>query len=94
MTPTCTHLDQIAFTEPGSRECAECVAMGSSWFHLRLCLNCGNVACCDTSPNKHATAHAQSAQHPLVRSIEPQEVWVYCYAEDLFMEEVPAIDPV
>ena len=94
MTPTCTHLGQIAFTEPGTRECAECVAMGSRWFHLRLCLNCGNVACCDTSPNKHATAHAQSARHPLVRSIEPEEVWVYCYADDLFMEEVSGVDPV
>ena len=94
MTETCAHLDGMAVTEPATRECAECVAMGSRWFHLRLCLNCGNVGCCDTSPNKHATAHAKSTQHPLVRSIEPEEVWVYCYADDLFMDEVAGIEPV
>ena len=94
VTNTCTHLDDVAVTEPGTKECAECVEMGSRWVHLRLCLNCGNVGCCDTSPNKHATAHARTTQHPLVRSIEPGDVWVYCYADDLFIEEVPGVQPV
>ena len=94
MTDTCLHFESVQFTEPATRECAECVRMGSRWFHLRLCLNCGNVACCDTSPNKHATAHAKSTQHPLVRSIEPGEAWGYCYADDLFVEEIPGIEPV
>src|SRR6266576_6464092 len=82
--PTCTHLDQIQVTElPESVEgCEECLAAGDPWLHLRICLECGKVGCCDDSPNRHATAHAQSSGHPLIRSLEPGETWSWCFVDD------------
>ncbi|MGQ7935988.1 UBP-type zinc finger domain-containing protein [Paraburkholderia sp. D1E] len=59
--------------------CEECVRSGQSWVHLRLCLTCGHVGCCDSSTNRHASKHRQETGHPLVRSIEPGERWVWCY---------------
>jgi uncharacterized UBP type Zn finger protein len=80
----CTHLDQIKFkTFAGKHVCPECVAMGSGWVHLRMCLVCGHVGCCDSSPNKHATRHFHTSKHPLIRSIEPGEHWVWCYVDEL-----------
>lgn len=73
-------LDDIP--EPQTRECAACVAMGDGWVHLRMCLVCGNVGCCDSSPNKHATAHFHDTDHPVVRSAEPRERWLWCYRHD------------
>jgi uncharacterized UBP type Zn finger protein len=86
--PTCTHLDQIKITElPESVEgCEECLKTGDPWLHLRICLECGKVGCCDSSPNKHATAHFRGVDHPIVRSFEPGEDWFYCYADDLAFE--------
>jgi len=85
--PTCTHLDQIQITElPESVEgCEECLKTGDPWLHLRICLVCGKVGCCDDSPNKHATAHARESHHPLIRSLEPGEEWSWCYVDDLAM---------
>jgi uncharacterized UBP type Zn finger protein len=82
---TCTHLDHVRITElPESVEgCAECLAMGSPWLHLRICLECGHVGCCDDSPNRHATRHAESSGHPIIRSIEPGEDWVWCFVDDV-----------
>jgi uncharacterized UBP type Zn finger protein len=60
--------------------------MGDSWVHLRLCLACGHVGCCDNSKNKHATKHYRSTTHPVIRSFQPGEKWRYCYPDDLFIE--------
>jgi uncharacterized UBP type Zn finger protein len=81
----CTHLDQVEITElPESvAGCEECLKVGDPWLHLRICLTCGKVGCCDDSPNKHATAHAREDGHPLIRSLEPGEEWSWCYVDDL-----------
>jgi uncharacterized UBP type Zn finger protein len=82
---SCTHLDQVQVTRlPESVEgCEDCLAMGGEWLHLRICLECGKVGCCDDSPNRHASAHAHSSGHPLIRSIEPGENWSWCFADDV-----------
>jgi uncharacterized UBP type Zn finger protein len=84
----CTHLDQIRDVKPHTKGCEECLKTGSRWVHLRMCLSCGHVGCCDSSPNKHATKHFHSTGHPLIRSAEPGENWAYCNADDIFMESV------
>ena len=83
----CTHLDQVTVTElPESAEgCEDCLAAGGVWLHLRICLSCGHVGCCDDSPNRHATAHARSSGHALIRSLEPGEDWCWCYEDELAM---------
>ena len=83
MAAECTHLDLIRVTLPTKHVCEDCVKMGATWVHLRMCLICGHIACCDDSPNRHATAHFRASKHPLVRSIEPGETWTWCYADDL-----------
>jgi uncharacterized UBP type Zn finger protein len=90
MPSKCTHLDQIKLTKPGTHECAECVAMGERWVHLRMCLECGQVGCCDSSKNKHATKHFKKVGHPLMRSIEPGETWVWCYVDQMEPGELDA----
>ncbi|WP_354644667.1 UBP-type zinc finger domain-containing protein [Kitasatospora camelliae] len=84
---TCEHLDQAGeFPLPAVRECEDCRAAGTGWVHLRQCLVCGHVACCDSSPKRHAYAHAQAhGGHDLARSIERGEEWAWCYADDLFL---------
>ncbi|HXW58109.1 MAG TPA: UBP-type zinc finger domain-containing protein [Solirubrobacteraceae bacterium] len=84
---TCTHLDQVELTElPESVEgCPECLAAGDPWLHLRICLECGKVGCCDDSPNKHASRHAHRSGHPLIRSLEPGETWSWCYVDQFAM---------
>jgi EmrB/QacA subfamily drug resistance transporter len=82
-TPTCDHLDTITDPEPRTRGCEECLRAGDSWVHLRLCLSCGHVGCCDSSRNRHATAHFWSSRHPIVRSLEPGEDWRWCYADEI-----------
>jgi uncharacterized UBP type Zn finger protein len=88
----CTHLDHIKITElpesvPG---CEDCLANGTGWLHLRLCLECGRVGCCDSSPGQHASKHAQASGHPLIRSLEPGEDWSFCFPDDLAMR-IPQI---
>ena len=85
--PDCTHLDQVLITElpesvPG---CEDCLAMGGKWLHLRICLQCGHVGCCDDSPNRHASAHNASSGHPIIRSLQPGEVWSWCYVDEVLM---------
>jgi uncharacterized UBP type Zn finger protein len=81
---TCGHLDTIdPDVTPSADGCEDCLKTGSSWVHLRLCTQCGHVGCCDSSPNKHATAHAKATSHPVIRSFEPGEDWYYCYPDDL-----------
>jgi uncharacterized UBP type Zn finger protein len=65
--------------------CQECLASGDPWLHLRICLECGHVGCCDESPNRHATAHANAARHPLIRSLELGEEWAWCYIDRVAM---------
>jgi len=88
MQSPCRHLDQIAVTEPAVHVCEECVALGDRWVHLRMCLICGHVGCCDASKNKHATKHFHDSGHPLIRSIEPGEDWVWCYVDKVFLDDV------
>ena len=82
----CTHLDSIRPVEPNADGCEECLKTGSWWVHLRLCLACGHVGCCDSSPNRHASRHAGEVGHPLVRSLEPGENWLWCYVDQVMME--------
>lgn len=90
MPADCTHLDEIRDVEPRTPAgCEECLATGAWWVHLRLCMTCGHVGCCDSSPNKHATKHYHQSHHPVVRSFEPGEDWAYCYADDAFIEPAP-----
>lgn len=83
----CTHLDHVRMTQlPESVEgCEDCLAAGEPWFHLRICLECGKVGCCDSSPNRHATAHARSSGHPIIRSLQPGEDWSWCFLDELAM---------
>ena len=88
MATACTHLDSVKVTGPRAHACAECVRLGDAWVHLRLCLECGNVGCCDASKNKHATKHFRNTRHPLIRSSEPGESWVWCYVDELVAGEL------
>jgi uncharacterized UBP type Zn finger protein len=83
--PVCSHLTQIRVTAlPASSEgCEECLKIGSSWLHLRMCMTCGKIGCCDSSPNRHASRHAHEASHPIVRSAEPGEDWSWCFLDEV-----------
>ncbi len=83
----CTHLEQVQITRlPESVEgCEDCLKMGGAWLHLRICLECGHVGCCDSSPNRHASAHARASDHPIMRSLEPGETWSWCFTDELAM---------
>jgi hypothetical protein len=85
MRTTCTHLDAVKVTElpdplPG---CEDCLAIGGWWVHLRMCETCGGIRCCDSSPNRHASRHARTVDHPIARSAEPGEDWSWCYLDDV-----------
>jgi hypothetical protein len=84
--PVCTHLDQIKVDPPDSVEgCEDCLALGEhDWVHLRTCLTCGHVGCCDNSPHRHATAHNEATSHPIIRSAQPDEEWCWCYVDEKF----------
>ena len=85
--PPCTHLDHVHVLElPEAVDgCEDCLAAGGVWLHLRICLECGHVGCCDDSPNKHATAHATGTSHPIIRSLEPGEDWSWCFVDEVGM---------
>jgi uncharacterized UBP type Zn finger protein len=85
----CPHFDEATILTSDVRECAECVAMGSGWVHLRLCLVCGNVGCCDSSPNKHASDHFHATGDPVMRSLEAGEDWGYCFVDEAWVEGLP-----
>ena len=82
----CEHFALEQDVRPSARGCEDCLKQGGRWVHLRMCLVCGHVGCCDSSPNKHATAHYHETGHPIVRSVEPGESWRWCYADKLFVE--------
>ena len=90
MAASCAHLKDIKVSTTQTRVCDECVRMGDTWVHLRLCLECGHVGCCDSSKNRHATGHFRQTQHPLIRSIEPGEAWVWCYVDEIVAAELRA----
>jgi Zn-finger in ubiquitin-hydrolases and other protein len=84
---SCAHLGAIGTVKTAQRyECEECVKLGDEWVHLRTCQTCGATLCCDSSPNRHATRHAQRTGHPVVASAEPGERWLYCYPDAAFAE--------
>lgn len=83
----CAHIEAVEdVRQPTERVCDECVKVGSSWLHLRTCQTCGVTRCCDSSPLRHASAHARSSEHPVIASAEDGERWLYCYPDDAFAE--------
>lgn len=84
MKTACTHLNQIRKVTPVTPQgCEECLKTGSEWVHLRLCMECGHVGCCDSSPNQHATKHFHHTKHALMKSFEPGEHWGWCYVDQM-----------
>jgi uncharacterized UBP type Zn finger protein len=90
---TCLHVESVnldVVPDPlpatdGTRSCGDCLREGSRWVHLRLCTSCGHVGCCDNSPKRHASGHFHSSQHPIVRSFEPREDWLWCYSDETYL---------
>jgi uncharacterized UBP type Zn finger protein len=85
----CEHAIDLEPVSPRSRGCEECLKLGMGWVHLRLCLTCGHVGCCDDSPGKHATKHFHKVRHPIMASFEPGERWAWCYIDQIEMEVPP-----
>ena len=85
LSQACSHVtaEMPRHVERPTKGCKECLEIGGRWVHLRICLSCGHVGCCDNSPNKHATAHFHETEHPLIRSAEPGEEWAWCYVDDV-----------
>jgi len=87
--PSCEHISTVdVHKAPNTRGCEECEKSGSTWVHLRVCLTCGHVGCCDSSKNKHATKHYHRSKHPMVRSLEPGERWAWCYVDEEIFEDI------
>ena len=88
MSQICSHLDHVLVRELPAEVagCEDCLREGGKWLHLRICLECGHVGCCDDSPARHASAHAHSAGHPIIRSLEPGETWCWCYIDQVVLE--------
>ncbi len=87
----CTHTDQVRVAEPPEEiaGCEECLKIGSTWMHLRMCQTCGKIGCCDSSPNQHASRHAAEAGHPILRSVEPGEEWAWCTVDEVMFARRP-----
>jgi uncharacterized UBP type Zn finger protein len=81
----CTHRDQIQEVKPSGEGCLECLRTGDTWVNLRLCMICGQVGCCDDSKNKHASKHFQATGHPIIRSFQPNEDWMWCYVDKVLL---------
>ena len=82
----CTHLDKINDVTPSADGCEDCLKIGDTWVHLRLCMTCGHVGCCDSSPQRHATAHFRDLAHPVIRSFSEGERWRWCFVDNLLAE--------
>jgi uncharacterized UBP type Zn finger protein len=96
MDELCGHLEKLEDpnrgpVKPSGHGCKECLELGDEWVHLRLCMTCGHVGCCDSSPNQHATKHFHGTRHPAIRSYEPGEDWAYCYPDDATVDGLPAL---
>jgi uncharacterized UBP type Zn finger protein len=90
----CDHLTALEHPRsktlnPSSEGCVECLAAGGTWVHLRMCMTCGHVGCCDSSPSRHATKHFHATRHPVVKSFEPGEDWAWCYVHGEYVESIP-----
>src|SRR4029077_20595073 len=85
MANKCIHLNQVREVTPHTDGCKECLENGDDWVHLRLCLTCGHVGCCDDSNNKHASAHFHSKGHPIIESLEPGEDWRWCFVDEIIL---------
>ena len=83
----CTHADSQPDAPPRTQECEECLANGERWVHLRRCLTCGHVGCCDSSRHKHASKHFQATGHPVIQSLEPGETWRWCYVDEEYLDD-------
>jgi hypothetical protein len=85
MSTICSHLDSVTVTElPDEIDgCVDCLAIGGTWVHLRMCETCGHIGCCDQSPNRHARAHFHATSHPIIRSAEPGEDWSWCFVDEV-----------
>jgi Zn-finger in ubiquitin-hydrolases and other protein len=89
----CSHLDTIVpDVSPSSDGCEDCLRIGGRWMHLRRCMECGHIGCCDNSPNRHATAHFHASAHPIIQSFEPGEDWLWCYTDEVGFE-IPELIP-
>ncbi|MGH9413419.1 MAG: UBP-type zinc finger domain-containing protein [Terriglobales bacterium] len=87
---TCTHVDQVRDVQPAPPTgCAECLKSGDTWVQLRMCMVCGHVGCCDSSKNKHATAHYHQTQHPVMRAYQAGKDWAWCYVDEDYLDPVP-----
>ena len=84
----CTHLDQVKDVTPSGKGCEDCLKTGDAWLHLRLCMTCGHVGCCDSSKNHHATRHFQETNHPIIKSFQPREKWGWCYVDEVMFDEL------
>jgi hypothetical protein len=91
---SCAHLDHVHRVRPSAQGCEECLKLGDSWVHLRLCMECGHVGCCDDSKNKHATKHYHHTKHPIIRSLEPGEEWGWCFVDELMIDFADPRHPV
>jgi uncharacterized UBP type Zn finger protein len=87
--PSCPHLSKVdRDIKPRANGCEKCLAVGDTWIHLRVCLTCGHVGCCDASKNKHATRHFHSSKHPMMRSLEAGETWGWCFVDELGFDPI------
>jgi monovalent cation:H+ antiporter-2, CPA2 family len=84
--PECTHTDHIHTVHAGTDGCKECLESGDGWVHLRLCMECGHVGCCDQSPNRHSSKHSHATGHPIIKSFEPEEDWGWCFVDEVYIE--------
>ncbi|RKH18904.1 hypothetical protein D7Y13_12380 [Corallococcus praedator] len=94
MKKACSHLEATAHhrtapSHPSGHGCVECLKDGGEWVHLRLCLTCGHVGCCDDSPSRHATRHFHASAHPVIKSFEPGEDWAWCFVDEQLLERIP-----
>lgn len=85
MATTCEHMAQARNVTPNTDGCEECLQTGDEWVHLRMCLVCGHVGCCDSSKNTHATRHFHETGHPVMQSAQPGEDWRWCYIDNRVM---------
>jgi uncharacterized UBP type Zn finger protein len=91
--PNCAHLPGIKAVVASANGCEDCLRIGGQWVHLRVCLECGHVGCCDQSEHRHATKHFHATKHPLMRSFQPGEDWGWCYVDELFFDPMPGPVP-
>ena len=89
---TCAHVDQVKIVADRDdvQGCDDCLKMGDTWVHLRACLTCGYVGCCDSSRNQHARQHFNETLHPIIQSVEPGEKWAYCYLDEAYYRQPPS----